>query len=122
MSWNEHIAAWASRNDRVASEVAEIAENKGWEPAKYQDSMRADLFDYLSAWYTLAVKTLPKITTKNTSESRKNPCGKRQGHKYTKLSNGWRIWTLQDGDIYTIIASDDDSYIEYTNNTLNDSL
>jgi hypothetical protein len=119
VGWKEDIAFWADRNGRKADKVEKIAINKGWEPKKYQSSMRAALIDYLDNWYTLSVKVLPEPATKNV-KNRKNPL-RTNGQKYTKLSNGWRIWTLQDDVTYSIIASDGNRYIEYANNTLYDS-
>lgn len=121
MGWKTDIAFWASKNSRETSEVEKIAINKGWEPAKYQDSMRDSLLDFLDKWYTLSVKTLPEPATKTSN--RRNPIEiAGWAHKYTKLSNGWRIWTIQEGDGYSVIASDSNRYIEYSNNSLNDSV
>jgi hypothetical protein len=138
VGWKEDIAFWANNNGREANKVEKIAINKGWEPKKYQTSMRPALLDYLDNWYTLSVKVLPEPATKSV-KNRKNPFKKYSDddleakqhwdralranncQKYTKLSNGWRIWTLQDENTYRIIASDGNKYIEYANNTLYDS-
>jgi len=68
MSWDADIANWADRNSRNPEKVEKICIRKGWDPNSYTPSMQKNLFEWLDAWYTLSVKTLPSPAT-----SRKNP-------------------------------------------------
>ena len=122
MSWKDDIASWAAKNGQEPETVGSIATGKGWEPNKYQPSMKRALFDYLDQWYTLSVKTLPAPATKNAK--RRNPARSAHVQKFTKLSNGWKIWILQDKNSYThsTVASNGTKYLEYDNNTLLDSM
>jgi len=126
MGWEEDISFWAKKNNQEFATAERIAKKgtkteKGWDPTKYDSStMRAALFDYLNQWYTLSVKTLPIPATK-----RKNPIkSKTRTQKFTKLSNGWKIWTVQDQRSYThaTIASNGRRHLEYGDNTLLNSL
>jgi hypothetical protein len=119
VGWKEDISSWANRNDREVDKVEKIAIREGWKPKNYRPSMKDALFDYLDKWYTLSIKILPEPATKN----RRNPSQiKIQGSKFTKLSNGWKIWTIRDGETHSIIASNNNKYIEYANNSLSNSL
>lgn len=132
MSWDEDISTWAHNNDLEPKTVGDIAIKdkkttdgkrieKGWEPSKYKSATMKDaLFDYLSKWNTLSVKTLP---TPATASLRKNPSTAQIVKKLTKLSNGWKIWTVQKSNYtHQTIASNDDKYINYDDNTLLTSL
>lgn len=110
MGWKSDIASWARQREKDPKIVEDIAVEKGWEPAKYQSSMKGSLHDFLTKWYTLSVKNLPEPAT----SKRRNPIRQKQ-QKYTKLSNGWRIWTTKETDGYSTIASNGSRYIEYTN-------
>lgn len=112
MGWKSDIAEWARKHQQEPSVMEGIALRKGWEPSKYKASMKSSLFDFLTKWYTLSVKTLPEPAT----AKRRNPAPSNV-EKYTKLSNGWRIWTFDSGDeLFTTIASDGKSYKEFTDN------
>jgi len=130
MGWKDDISSWASKNNQEPEIVEGNAKReikkgtkieKGWDPAKYDSStMKAALFDYLNQWYTLSVKTMPIPAT---TALRKNPIQSKT-QKFTKLSNGWKIWTVQDQRSLThsTIASNGPKYLEYGNNTLLGSL
>ena len=115
MGWKNDIAEWAHKHQQEPSVMEKIAIKKGWDASKYKPSMKSELFDFLTKWYTLSVKTLPEPAT---SKLRKNPTPDNI-EKYTKLSNGWRIWTLENGQLFTTIASNGQKYKEFTDNDLN---
>lgn len=91
--WNADIQEYSTSRGRDPKKVHSILLSKGWEPAKYQSSMKNALFDFLDQWYTLSIKTLPTPAT-----LRRNPanCYRR----YTKLDNGWKILTESKGNSY----------------------
>jgi len=113
MGWSKDIAIWARKNNKDPETVAQIAIRKGWEPAKYLPSMAEQLFDYLDQWYTLSVKALPIPAT----QKRRNPVASSlRSVTVTELENGWTIWNMPVGKKYSIIASDGNRYLEFSDN------
>lgn len=86
--WKTDIAEWAKKHDRDPAIVENILIKKGWKPAKYQPTMKSELFHYLNEWYTLSVKTLPTPATKGR---RRNPI--EVFNLETELASGWTIIT-----------------------------
>lgn len=70
MSWKSDIAEWAKTSGKGRPNVQEnILLSGGWDPEKYTSSMKSKMFDYLSKWHTLELKTMPGAAT----EKRRNP-------------------------------------------------
>ncbi len=120
MGWAEDISSWATKNNQESETVEGIAIDKGWESRKYKNSMRDTLFDFLDQWYNLSVKNLPIPAT---SDLKRNPIVVQpQVKKFTKLVNGWRVWTVQQNSNFSTFATDNYEDLEYEDVTLISSM
>lgn len=113
MSWSKDIREWCTRNGHDPEVQENVLKNKGWDPSKYQPSMKTALYDYLKQWNTLAVKKLPTPAT----STRKNPTQKKSKKflkkKFTALPSGWKIWTFKGSHKYTTVATNGEKFMEF---------
>ena len=99
--WEDHIAAWANKNDREPSKVEGVLKNEGWDPDNYSASMKKELHTFLDMWYTLSIKSMPEPATYRSNPINLNKIIKEikaplKRFAYAILSNGWRIDTFFD--------------------------
>jgi hypothetical protein len=73
MSWDDDIQEWSKKSGRDPSRQKNILVNEGWDPKKYQPSMKAALFDYLDKWHTLSLKNMPSPATLRKNPFARNP-------------------------------------------------
>ena len=86
--WKSIISDWSRKNDRDPSIVEGILLRNGWDPSKFDLSMKDQLIDYLDQWYTLSIKELPEPATKNL---RRNPYS--NYNLISRLKSGWTVLT-----------------------------
>lgn len=123
MSWRKHIEEWSIKNNRDPDIQEDILIAKGWDPKKYQDGMKPSLFDYLTKWHTLHIKTMPEPATKGL---RRNPVLAEpivdESYKEIIVINDWKLWVFEINRRFTIIASNGIRYLEFDDLSPEDAL